>query len=103
MQKWRILYNRYFLATAVFVIWVVFLDQNNLITQYLYYKELKKAEEEMNYYKQELEKVKIEMDQLTSDPAKLEKFARERYFMKRPEEDIFIIFNTDKQMVEDEF
>jgi len=57
-------------------------------------QDLKKLDDEKNYYKQEIEKDLIEIKKLTSDQG-LEKFAREEYHMKKSNEDIYIIEYED--------
>jgi cell division protein FtsB len=54
-------------------------------------KELYQLEESRNYYLQQIEATKSELGQLKSDPATLEKYAREKYHMKKDNEDLFII------------
>lgn len=102
-KAFSILSNRYLLTTALFFLWVLFFDQNNLLTQYEYFKELKKITDEKNYYEKELMKVKKSLQQLSTNPENLERFAREKYFMKKDNEDIFILYNKDKKKIEDEF
>lgn len=102
-KAFSILSDRYLLTTVVFFLWVLFFDQNNLLTQYEYFKELKKITDEKNYYEKELMQVKKSLQQLSTNPENLERFAREKYFMKKDNEDIFILYNKDKKKIEDEF
>lgn len=75
----------------VFVVWLTFFDQNNFIVQYGYHSDLNKLESERNYYLTEIDKNKKELFELSSDSAHLEKFARENYYMKKENEDIFVL------------
>ncbi len=86
-----ILTNRYLLVTGFFVVWMLFFDQRDFFQQRERRTELKKLEEKKRYYEQEIAKTHKELVDLQNDPAALEKFARERYLMKKDGEDIFII------------
>lgn len=88
--------NKFFLVTVAFVIWMIFFDKNDLFSQYEYHQQLSKLEQEQEFYKTETAKVNKDLDELTSDKAKLEKFAREKYLMKKDNEDIFVIVHEKK-------
>ena len=83
--------NKYFLASLVFVVWMMFFDRNDLMSQYEYRTQLEKLKEERDFYTQETERVKKDLEELTSDRQKLEKFAREKYLMKKENEDVYVI------------
>lgn len=88
--------NKYAFTTLVFMVFLLFFDQNNLITQYDYRKQLKKLKAEKDYFNQEITKTRKELSELTQNPATLEKFAREKYYMKKENEEVFV-FTTKKQ------
>ena len=88
--------NKFFLVTVAFVIWMIFFDKNDLFSQYEYHQQLTKLEQEQDFYKAETAKVNKDLEELTSDNAKLEKFAREKYLMKKDNEDIFVIVHEKK-------
>ena len=83
--------NKYLLTIIIFVIWVVLLDSNNLISQHKEMKDLKKLRAEKEYYVQRIEEDKRKLHELKTDDQNLEKFAREQYRMKKPDEDLYII------------
>jgi cell division protein FtsB len=89
--------NKFFLVTLAFVIWMVFFDKNDLFSQYQYHQQLSKLRVERDFYKTETAKVSKDLDELTSDPQKLEKFAREKYLMKKDNEDVFVIIKEKAQ------
>jgi cell division protein FtsB len=62
-----------------------------LSTQIELRKEVRQLEEERNYYANEISDITADIHELTSDPVTLEKFAREKYLMKRDNEEIFKI------------
>lgn len=88
-----ILRNKYAITSTLFVLWMLFFDRNDLMSQYQYWNQLKKLEAEKEFYSKEIEKTRRDLDELNTDPAMLEKFAREKYLMKKENEDIFVIIN----------
>ena len=83
--------NKYALTAIVFLVWITFFDQNKLITQFQYRAELAKLKEEKNFYKEELITIQEDLYELQSNPITLEKFAREKYLMKKDNEELFVI------------
>lgn len=86
-----LLKNKYFLVTSFFVTWMLFFDRNDLMSQYEYQSQVNKLEEEKEFYANEIQKVKKDLAELTSNLDKLEKFAREKYLMKKDNEDVYVI------------
>lgn len=91
----KFLKNKYTLTAVVFFSWVAFFDQNNLITQVQYRIELSKMEEERAFYLSELDQIKSDLKELKSNPQSLEKFAREKYLMKKDDEELFVIVEEE--------
>ena len=87
--------NRYAITILVFLIFLLFFDQNNILTQYSYREQLNKLESEKEYFNQEITRTRKELEELTKNPATLEKFAREKYYMKKENEEVFVF--TDKK------
>ena len=83
--------NKYFLAVAAFVVWLLFFDKNDVIAQYEYRSEVNKLQEEKDFYVREIAKVKKDLNELNTNLNTAEKFAREKYFMKKDNEDVFVI------------
>lgn len=83
--------NKYFLVSISFVAWMAFFDRNDIMSQYDYYHQRLKLEDEKAFYIQQTSGVLDDLKELTTDRAKLEKFARERYLMKKDNEDVFVI------------
>ena len=81
----------YFLFTIGFIAWMLFLDSNDLISQLKLNYKKQALEDERAYYEAKIEEVKKDREELMSDPALLEKFAREKYFMKKKSEDLYVI------------
>ena len=89
--------NKYFLITSAFIVWMLFFDKNDLLSQYQFRQQANKLRQERDFYKKETAQVSTELSELTSDKAALEKFAREKYLMKKDNEDIFVVVRDTVQ------
>lgn len=83
--------NKYFLSAIGFVVWILFFDIKDVFTQIEHHKELKELEASKAWYLKEIAKESAEAEQLKTNPATVEKYAREKYLMKRENEDLFVI------------
>jgi cell division protein FtsB len=81
-------FNRYYLVLSLFLIWLAFFDKNNLWAQYRLQQTYKKLEIDKVFFQKKLEAIKVEKIDMANDK---EKFAREEYFMKAADEDVFVI------------
>lgn len=87
----RTIRNRYVLTGIGFLVWMTFFDKNDFITTFSYKRKLDQLKEQQSYYEKEISTNKAYMSQLHEDPDDLERFAREKYLMKKDNEDIFIV------------
>jgi cell division protein FtsB len=83
--------NFYFVATLSFLVWMVFLDSNDLISRFKMSSKMRSLENEKDYYLEKISEVEKDRMELMTNKELLEKFAREKYLMKKETEDIFII------------
>ncbi len=83
--------NKYFVSITLFLIWMLFIDDYNMVFQWQKSRELAAIKEKKEYYEKEIQQVNQDRKDLFSSKANLEKYAREKYLMKRDDEDIFII------------
>lgn len=83
--------NKYFISLIAVIIWVIFFDKDDLLSQRQLRNKLHQLQEEKKYYQQEIEKNKEDINELKTNPENLEKFAREKYLMKKENEEIFVI------------
>jgi cell division protein FtsB len=83
--------NKYFVAFGVFAAIMLFFDKNDVFTQSARSRQLNELQESRQYYLDRIASERKELEQLKSNPATLEKYAREKYLMKRDNEDLFII------------
>ena len=96
-KVFRFIRNKYFLTILFLAVWVSFFDKNDLISQRQLTNQLKELEAEKQYYSDEIAKSKKEIQELETNEASLEKFAREKYLMKKDNEDVFVIVKEQKQ------
>jgi cell division protein DivIC len=87
----KILTNRYLLASAAFGVWMLFFDKNDYFTQRQRAQELQELNDKISYYQQQIDATRHELQALQNDPFTLEKYAREKYYMKRANEEIFVV------------
>ena len=83
--------NRYVLTAAVGLVWVTFISEIDLVYLAKSRLELNRLENQVAHYELEIEATRNQLVDLTSNPERLERFAREKYFMKRDNEDLFRI------------
>lgn len=83
--------NKYFIAFAAFCVVMLFLDKNDIFTQWGRRKTLHNLQTSKSYYTRENETLRKETEALKHDPQSIEKLAREKYLMKRDNEELFLI------------
>lgn len=87
----KLLRNKYAIAILLFVIWISFFDQNNLVQHQRNKKRLKALKEQREFYREKIEADNLKMEELRSGVDNLEKYAREQYNMTRSDEDLFLV------------
>jgi cell division protein FtsB len=86
-----ILKNKYVLSLLVFLVWLTFFDQNNLIDRVKQLNRNEKLKKEKAFYNEKIKEDSTKLHQLKTNEENLEEFAREQYYMKKKDEDIYII------------
>ena len=86
----RFFSNKYVLLILIFAVWMIFLDSNSWFIHHELDQEINELKDNKEYYQKEIAKDRTIIKQL-QDSLELEKFARQKYYMKRPNEEIFII------------
>jgi len=89
--------NKFFLASVAFLVWMLFFDSNDFISHYEYRTQVAKLRTEKEFYALETKLVKRDLLELNTKQATMEKFAREKYLMKKPNEEIFVIVEEPKK------
>jgi len=83
--------NFYFIVGVIFIIWMLFIDSNDLYSQFKKRGKLSELEQQKAYYTQMIKEVEKDREELLSNNELLEKFAREKYLMKKETEDLYIL------------
>ena len=96
----RYLSNFYIGTFAVWLVWVVFLDDNNLRTAFSNYRKRVNLEADTLYFSQKIKEVTREREEVLGNQIMVEKWAREKYRLKRPKEEVFVIVDEDNQSLE---
>lgn len=99
MKKIKLLYskipsilkNKYTVTLSFFILWIIFIDDYNLIKQYNLQQNVKELKEKKEYYRSQITKDSTALHNLKKNKTEQEKFAREKFLMKKNNEDIFII------------
>ena len=82
--------STYGIIIILFIFWMIFFDSNSLIIHSELNNDIKELNEQKTYYEKEIAKDNIELEMIQSDSG-LEKYAREKLFMKKDNEGIFLI------------
>jgi cell division protein FtsB len=83
--------NKYIMTFLVFFVWMLFFDKNDLLTQISHRNNLNQMNQDKNYFIEEIKRNQAIMHDLETNPEALERFAREKYYMKKADEDIFVV------------
>jgi len=81
----------YSLLISGFLLWMLLFDSEDLGTQYRLYRRYKQLASEKVYYQTQIRRIQKDREELASNQDLLEKFAREKYFMKKKSEDLYVI------------
>lgn len=88
--------HKYLITVGVFLITVGILDQNSLLRRFSNKREISRLHDEIEKYQQEYDESTRRLNELTENPGAMEKVAREKYLMKKPNEDIYVFEETEK-------
>ena len=97
----KILGNRYVIVLVFFMVWMLFLDNTSYMEQRVLNKQLDELEDNKKYYQDEIRKDE-ENIKLLKNPDQIEKYAREKYYMKRDSEDVYIIEFEEDSLKEEQ-
>lgn len=96
IKKLPPLFRNFYIVTGLsFLVWLTFLDSNDLISRFKLGSKLRSLQNEKEYYHEKITEVEKDRTELMTNKELLEKFAREKYLMKKETEDVFIIQEED--------
>ena len=90
----RFISNKYVLILILFIVWMIFFDTNSYFIHRELDNEVNALEDNSEFYKKEIDHDKNFIKKM-EDSNEMEKFAREKYYLKKEKEDIYIIENED--------
>lgn len=96
-KLFSLLKNKFFIALVVFLVWMLFFDRNNILNQIQLRQNLHQYQKEKQFYLEQIAADSEATYDLMSDSVHLEKFARERYYMKKDSEDVFLMIKKEKK------
>lgn len=79
-----------------FAVWMLFFDRHDVTTQYGYYRQLNDLKSQKEFYTTEIERITKTVEDIHSSPKELQRIAREKYQMKKDNEDVFVIVEVDE-------
>ena len=91
----KILSNKFVIASVVFAAWILFFDENSISRHLRDRQQLSDLIHQKAYYEERIAADKEKFEELHKGKAELEKFAREQYYMSKPDEDVFIVVEED--------
>lgn len=94
---YKIVWNRYVIVLVIFALWMMFFDQNNVFRQMQLQNDLNNANEQKQFYLNEIRNDSLFLEELKNDPKVKEKFAREHYLMSKDDEKVFSIVRENKE------
>ncbi|HWY98390.1 MAG TPA: septum formation initiator family protein [Bacteroidia bacterium] len=92
--------NKYITASVLFFVWICFFDRNDLISEIKLVYKINKLKTERSYYQKQTDAATQDLKELQTNPANLEKFAREKYLMKKDNEDVYVIVDQNSKLLD---
>lgn len=97
MKIIHLIKNKYIITLTAFVVFVLFIDHNDIFVQLDRQRQLKVLLASKAWYRQQIEATQKNLDALQNNPATLEKYAREKFYLKRDNEDLFVVPSQNNQ------
>ena len=83
------------ISSVAFLVWMLFFDSNDIYSQYQLSSKLTELEDEKDYYLDKIDDVKADREALLNNEVLLEQFAREKYYLKKDNEEVFVVVEAD--------
>ena len=87
----RFVRNFYFISGVFFLVWMLFIDSNDIVSQVKLRSKVSELEARKAYYQENIEEISKQFENRLNSPELLEKYAREKYYMKKKTEDLFVV------------
>jgi cell division protein FtsB len=96
----KIFRNKYITATLLFILWITFFDQTSILYDIHLTQKEKQLKAQQIYYAKQTQAATEQLKELQTNPANLEKFAREKYFMKKANEDVYVFVDQHNHLLD---
>ncbi|RYE96903.1 MAG: septum formation initiator family protein [Oxalobacteraceae bacterium] len=101
LQKIPPFFRNFYVATALaLLVWMAFFDANNFIVQFRNLAKLNELQREIDYYSTQIDTVRADQREVLGSDRLREKYAREKYLMKKPTEDVFVVVDSLNEPLE---
>lgn len=90
MNALKIIKNKYFISLIALIVWLLFFDKNDVFTQRELIQKCHKLQSEKQYYINEIASNNANLSELKTNKKSLETFSREKYLMKKENEDVYV-------------
>ena len=100
MSLMRYLRNFYIATFVGWLVWIMFIDDNNIFVVLSNRQKMKDLEQDRLYYQEQVRLVKKERQEVFGNQEMVEKWAREKYLMRKPTEEVYVIVNENGQSIE---
>ena len=91
MKFIQLIKNKYIITATAFIVFVLFIDHNDIFVQLDRQRQLKTLLTSKAWYQQQIELTQKNLNALQNSPSALEKYAREKFYLKRDNEDLFVV------------
>lgn len=91
----KVLGSKYFIASVLFLAWIIFFDENSIVTHQENKKRLEELIQQKEHYQEKIASDEQKLEDLNAGKEELEKFAREQYYMSKSDEDVFIVVEEE--------
>jgi cell division protein FtsB len=91
----KMLRNKWIVISILFLTWIIFFDENSIISHQKNKRRLFELKQQEEYYRERIAIDNQKLEDLKAGEEKLEKFAREQYYMSKPDEDVFLVVEDD--------
>ncbi|QKZ15449.1 FtsB family cell division protein [Spirosoma sp. KUDC1026] len=99
-KRFRLLQNFYVATSLGLLVWMTFIDANDLPMQVRNWWKLRELDREITFYKDQIKTVQTERREVLGNDRLREKYAREKYLMKKPTEDVFVVVDEHNEPLE---
>ena len=92
---WKIVRNKYVITSLIFLAIIFFLDENNLLVTRSLRRDISELNKSIDTMRQGIYQDSLQAERLKYNMDSIERYGREKYYMKRNDEDVFVVVNDE--------